>query len=85
MYFDAVSRVGDPKDHDAIGVAIGHFIGDTVAGPISFDPVTHLAKHGDDGVPVSFWQLWDGERTMFLPDGYAAGDFRRPPWMSTND
>ena len=54
----------------------------TASGNIEFDPETHVALQDDDHVPVTFWQLWDGERAMIKPDAYANGEFRLPPWMS---
>jgi len=81
MYFKALEEVGDPKDHEAIGKAIGKIEADSVAGPIAFDPATHVALQSDDHVPVSFWQIWDGERVLIKPDKYANGEFRLPPWM----
>ena len=82
MYFTALKEVGDPKNHKAIGEAIGRIKTDTVAGPIEFDPATHVALQSDDHIPVSFWQLWDGKRTMIKPDKYANGEFKLPPWMT---
>ena len=82
MYFSALERVGDPSDHQAIGNAIGRFTGNTVAGPLEFDPATHVAIQSDNHIPVSFWQIWDGKRSMIKPDKYANGEFKLPPWMS---
>ena len=84
MYFQALEKVGDPSDHDAIGKAIGAGRYETVAGNIEYDPETHVALQSNDHVPVSFWQLWDGERVMIKPDKFSNGDFRLPPWMSGN-
>ncbi|MDA7966250.1 ABC transporter substrate-binding protein [Ruegeria sp.] len=84
MYFAALEKVGDATDHDAIGVAIGETKVATAAGNVEFDPETHVALQSNDHVPVSFWQLWDGERTMVGPDVYSNGEFRLPPWMSGN-
>ena len=80
--FDALEKVGDPTDHDAIGKALGETNKMTASGNIEFDPETHVALQDDDHVPVTFWQLWDGERAMIKPDAYANGEFRLPPWMS---
>jgi len=81
MYFKALEIVGDPTDHEAIGNAIGALEVDSVAGPIAFDPATHVALQDDDHVPVTFWQIWDGERFLIKPDKYADGEFKLPPWM----
>jgi branched-chain amino acid transport system substrate-binding protein len=82
LYFKALAEVGDPTKHEEIGKAIGRMQVDSVAGPIAFDPKTHVALQDDDHVPVSFWQIWDGKRILVKPDKYAAAKFRRPPWMS---
>ena len=82
MYFKALEQVGDASDHQAIGNAIGQLKVDSVAGPIAFDPATHVALQGDDHVPVSFWQIWQGERVLIKPDRYAEGEFQLPPWMT---
>lgn len=82
MYFKALEQVGDPKNHQAIGQAIGALNLDTAAGHLEFDPATHLAVQSEQHIPVSFWQIWDGKRTLIKPDRYANGAFRLPPWMS---
>jgi branched-chain amino acid transport system substrate-binding protein len=80
-YADALAAVGDASDRVAIGAWIGGMDKQTAMGRIRFDPATHLALQGDDGVPLQFYQLWDGERILFSPDQYATGSFRMPPWM----
>ena len=80
-YFMALDKVGDPKDHDAIGKAIGALTFDAAAGPVSFDPKTHLAVQDNDHIPVTFWQIWDAKRSLIAPGKYATGDFRTPPWI----
>lgn len=82
LYFDALRDVGDPTDHEAIGNAIGKQTRETAAGLIEFDPATHVARQSDDHIPVSFWQIWEGERLLVGPEKYSAAEFRRPPWMS---
>jgi branched-chain amino acid transport system substrate-binding protein len=83
LYFEALSSVGNPADHEAIGNAIGKIKRDSVAGPIEFNPADHVAIQSDDHVPVTFWQIQEGgERVMFAPGKYANGEFRLPPWMS---
>lgn len=84
MYLMALEQVGDPGDHDGIGKAIGAMKQETVAGNIEFDQTTHVALQSNDHVPVSFWQLWKGERVLVGPEKFANGDFRVPPWMSAD-
>lgn len=82
MYLMALEQVDDPTDHDAIGKAIGQIRQETVAGNFEFDPETHIALQSNDHIPVSFWQIWDGERIMIGPKKFADADFRLPHWMS---
>lgn len=81
IYFMALDKVGDPKDHDAIGKAIGEIKYDAAPGPVAFDAKTHLAVQDDDHIPVTFWQIWDGQRTLISPKKYSTGDFKLPPWL----
>ena len=82
IYVDALKKVGKPDDHAAIGAALGSTDKQTALGRIVFDPATHLAKQGDDYVPLQFYQLRQGERVMLSPPVYATGTFELPPWMS---
>ncbi|MEN8211702.1 MAG: ABC transporter substrate-binding protein, partial [Thermodesulfobacteriota bacterium] len=43
FYFDAVRKVGDPKNHKAVAQAIGTMKKEIAAGVLSFDLSTHLA------------------------------------------
>jgi branched-chain amino acid transport system substrate-binding protein len=81
LYVDALKKVGKPDDHLAIGAALGQMDKQTAMGRIVFDPATHLAKQGDDYVPLQFYQLRNGERVMLSPQVYATGTFELPPWM----
>jgi len=36
---------------------------------------------GDDYIPITFFQIWDGERTLISPAAYATGEFKIQPWM----
>jgi branched-chain amino acid transport system substrate-binding protein len=81
VYYDALKKVGDPTDHAAIEKAIGETDKQTVAGRLKFDPATHLAMQGDDYIPLTFFQIWDGKRTLIAPNAYAVGEFKPQPWM----
>ena len=50
-------------------------------GRIRFDLATHLSTQSNDGVPIQFYQIRDGERFLFYPDQYATGAFEQPTWM----
>jgi len=80
-YFDALKKVGDASDHKAIMKALGETDKQTVAGRLKFDPATHLAMQGDDFIPITFFQIWDGKRTLISPEAYATGEFKVQPWM----
>lgn len=81
IYFKALEKVGDPTDHDAIGKAIGEVTYDAAPGPVAFDPATHLALQDDNHIPVTFWQIWDGKRTLISPTKYSTGEIKLPPWI----
>jgi branched-chain amino acid transport system substrate-binding protein len=81
IYFQALEKVGDPTAWLEIGQAIGETDVKTAQGRIVFDPATHLAKQGNEFVPIQFYQIWKGERVLFYPEVYATGEFRPPPWM----
>jgi branched-chain amino acid transport system substrate-binding protein len=81
LYFDALKKVGDPNDHAGIMQALSETDKQTVAGRLKFDPATHLAMQGDDYIPITFFQIWDGERVLISPEKYATGEFKPQPWM----
>jgi len=82
IYFDALEAVGDPTDHDAIGKAMGATKRPIVAGNLEFDQATHVARYGDDFVPVTFFQIQDGKGVMISPDKFKSGAFVTPSWMT---
>ena len=81
IYFAAVAKVGDPTKNKEVGAAMGQTDMKTAEGHIVFDPATHLAKQGNDFVPIQFYQIWKGERVLFYPQAYATGEFTTPDWM----
>ena len=81
IYFDAVRKVGDPTNRDAVAKAISQTDKQVAIGRLKFDQKTHLSIQGNDFVPIQFYQIWDGKRTLFYPDAYATGTFKSPPWM----
>ena len=81
IYADALAKVGDPSDREAIGQAIGMTDKAVATGRLQFDQATHLAKQGNDFVPIQFYQIWEGDRHLIYPGEYATGEFRAPPWM----
>jgi len=81
IYANALEQVGDPADRVAIGEAIGASSTQTAMGAVQFDPETHLAEQSNDGIPLQFYQIQDGERALFYPPVYATGEFEQPAWM----
>ncbi|MEM7320628.1 MAG: ABC transporter substrate-binding protein [Pseudomonadota bacterium] len=81
IYAAALAEVGDPSDRVAIGNAIGTSSTQTAMGAVKFDPATHLSEQSNDGIPIQFYQINDGERVLFYPPVYATGDFVEPGWM----
>lgn len=81
IYANALKEVGDPADRLAIGAAIGASTTQTAMGAVQFDPATHLAVQSNDGIPLQFYQIQDGERALFYPPVYATGEFVEPAWM----
>lgn len=81
VYFDAMKKAGDPADHAAVMKAMSESDKQIAAGRLKFDPATHLAMQGDDYIPITFFQIWDGQRTLISPTKYATGEFKPQPWM----
>ncbi|MCO6048757.1 ABC transporter substrate-binding protein [Mesorhizobium sp. RP14(2022)] len=81
VYFDALKKAGDASDHAAVMKAIGETDKQIAAGRLKFDPATHLAMQGDDFIPITFFQIWDGQRILISPAQYATGEFKAQPWM----
>jgi branched-chain amino acid transport system substrate-binding protein len=81
MYFEAAKKAGDPNDRKAVAKALSETDKMVSEGHLVFDQQTHLAKQSDDDIPLTFYQVWNGERVLFSPDKYKNGDFRKPPWM----
>lgn len=81
VYAEALAEVGDPKDHLTVGKAIGDVQFAGPRGNVEFDKATHLAKSGDQYLPIQFYQIWEGERVLLTPPQFATGEFQLPPWM----
>lgn len=81
VYADALGKVGDPTKRQEIGAEIAKTDKQTAAGRARFDPATHLAVQGNDGMPIQFYQIQDGNRVLFYPNQYASGEFKQPAWM----
>jgi branched-chain amino acid transport system substrate-binding protein len=81
LYLDALKKAGDYKDHAAVMKALAETDKQIAAGRLKFDPATHLAMQGDEFIPITFFQIWDGKRDLISPAQYATGEFKIQPWM----
>ncbi|MCE0768084.1 ABC transporter substrate-binding protein [Pseudonocardia kujensis] len=81
IYAAALEKVGDPDKTTEVGAAIGASTTQSAGGTISFDPATHLAKQGDDFVPLQSYQMQNQQKVLIAPAKYATGKFVLPPWM----
>ena len=82
IYFDALAKVKDPSQHEAIGKAIGETSKLVAEGQLKFDPKTHLAVEGDDALPMQFYQIQNKQRVLITPSQYAVGQFVLPPYAN---
>ena len=78
VYFDALTKVGDPTKHEEIGKTIGATDKMVAEGRLTFDPKTHLATQGDDYVPIQFYQIQNKQRVLITPKAFATGTFVLP-------
>jgi branched-chain amino acid transport system substrate-binding protein len=81
IYAEALREVGDPDDALAMGAAISKIDTEQASGRIVFDQATHLAKQGDDFVPLQSFQFQDQKQVLIAPEKYKSGSFQLPPWM----
>ena len=81
VYMEAAKKVGDPPDRKAVAKAISETDKPVAEGHLKFDQKTHLSMQSDDHIPLTFFQIWEGQRFLFAPSKYANGEFRKPPWM----
>ncbi|MEW5725771.1 MAG: ABC transporter substrate-binding protein [Thermodesulfobacteriota bacterium] len=81
FYFAALRQVGDPAKHQEIGRTIGQLKMEVGAGILELDPATHLAVQDEDHIPVTFFQIWNGQGGLIAPAKYAVEEFKLPPWM----
>lgn len=82
IYLDALAKVKDPSQHEAIGKAIGETSKLVAEGQLRFDPKTHLAVEGEDALPMQFYQIQDQRRVLTAPAQYAVGQFALPPYAA---
>lgn len=83
---EAVKRVGDVKNYDAVvqDMLEGEYVG--ITGTYGFDPETHAGHYGKDTIPINYYQMQDG-KIMSLAIGAGTEvekitDFQVPWWIS---
>jgi len=82
IYRDILEKGVDPSDRQGVASALGAIEGRRTAfGILSFDPQTHLAKAGDDFMPLQIYQVRDGRRILISPEYIAEDEFHTPPWI----
>lgn len=81
LWADAADTAGDPSDREAVGAAIGDLDVVTSLGRVHFDPETHLAVAGEDGIPMTYFQIQDENRVSVYPAEGAEASFVSPPWI----
>ena len=81
LWADAANKVGDPMNKAEVGKTIGQLSVDTSMGRLEFDPATHLAKQGDNYIPLQFFQIQNGRSVLLSPAKFASGKFVTPAWI----
>ena len=82
LYAYCVHKVGDPTNRTAIGKCFGTLNIDAPAGPLKFDPKTHLALAGPNYESIQFYQFQNGQRVLVYPPQYSLGKHvQKPPWF----
>jgi hypothetical protein len=54
---EAMRLAGRPDDHSGVGACLGRANSAIAGGTLCFDPRTHLARCGDDAVPMRWFQF----------------------------
>lgn len=80
---DAMKKAKDPFSHEEVANILNDkdysFTG--MIGTYRFDPTTHLALSGKEGIPFATYQeSAGGEHVVISPKDLAQGEFKLPPW-----
>lgn len=81
IFAAAVLRGASPTNREELGRAIGDVSLLGAEGQIVFDSATHLARAGDEFIPMRWYQVTPDEDTCLSPPSLAFGSFVRPPWL----
>lgn len=79
---DALSKAKDPFDHEEVANVLNaaDYSYKGIIGTYRFDPKTHLALSGQDGIPFVTYQEAGSEHKVVTPSELAEAEFRLPPW-----
>ncbi|MCK4814453.1 ABC transporter substrate-binding protein, partial [bacterium] len=81
IWLEAVKKVGDPFDYDAVCQAIRKTDYQGFIGRVVFREEDQSAIRGDEYIPLFWYQIWDGKDVAILPEKSKEGEFRLPPWI----
>lgn len=82
LYSQALEAVGDPTNRAGIADWFAKIDTVTPSGHLKFDPATHLAQGGEDGLPLQMWQIGpDCSRPLIYPPTLTTDTFILPSWM----
>jgi branched-chain amino acid transport system substrate-binding protein len=79
---DALKKAKDPFNHEEVANILNdkNYKYKGIIGTYRFDPKTHLALSGNDGIPFVTYQEKGSEHVVVSPSNLAQGEFRLPPW-----
>lgn len=82
LWARAVEQAGDPDDYDAVADAIYGLRYRGVNGTYAFTEGNIVpAADPDEGLPMFFFQIQDGELTTLNVGSQPVGTFALPPWL----
>lgn len=88
LWAEAVKRVGDPSDYEAVIQAAIDYPYDGLVGTYKINPETQVGTAGYDYIAHRFFQIQNGKNVMlYLHDrpyegtGEYSGTFEIPPWI----
>ncbi len=88
LWAEAVKRVGDPSDYEAVIQAAIDYPYEGVVGTYKINQDTHVGTPGLDYIAHRFFQIQDGKDVMlylheepYEGTGRFAGSFEIPPWI----
>lgn len=79
---EAMKKAKDPFNKEEVNNILNapDFSYTGMIGTYRFDPKTHLALSGKDGIPFATYQELGGQHVVISPKELAKGEFKLPPW-----